>query len=53
MDALNASKNKDFKEANELIESDMAGRDGGNLSGSGFVEGGNRQKATDVAVKVK
>ncbi len=53
VDALNAPTNKDFKEANELIESDMAGRGGDILVGSGFVEGGNRQKASDVTLKVK
>lgn len=53
VDALTASKSKDFKEAQELIESDMAGRaPGSELSGGGFVEGGNRHKPSDVAVKV-
>ena len=54
VDALTAAKSKDFKEAQELIESDMAGRaPGSDLAGGGFVEGGNRHKPTDVAVKVK
>ena len=52
VDALNAATHKDFKEVQELIESDMAGR-GGALVGGGFVEGGNRVKASDVALKVK
>ena len=52
VDALTASNNKDFKEAQELIESDMAGRGGSELVGGGFVEGGNRKKPSDVAVKV-
>ena len=54
VDALNASKSKDFKEANEMIESDMTGRaPGSDLVGSGFVHGGNRAAPTEVAVKVK
>ncbi len=53
VDALNATTSKEFKEAQELIESDMAGRGGDILVGGGFVEGGNRLKATDVGVKVK
>jgi len=53
VDALNAMNNKDFKETQELIESDMAGRGGDNLVGGGFVEGGNRKQASDVALKVK
>ena len=53
VDALNASNSKDFKEANEMIESDMTGRaPGSELVGSGFVKGGNRAAPTDVAVKV-
>ncbi len=54
VDALTAAKSKDFQEAQELIESDMTGRDpGSELVGGGFVEGGNRKKPTEVAVKVK
>ncbi len=53
VDALTAATNKDFQEVQELIESDMAGRGGNILVGGGFVEGGNRQKAGDVALKVK
>ena len=54
VDALNAASNKDFKEAQEMIESDMTGRDpGSELVGGGFVEGGNRKAPTEVAVKVK
>lgn len=52
VDALNARSNKAFKEAQELIESDMAGRGGAVLVGGGFVEGGNRRNAADVALKV-
>jgi mono/diheme cytochrome c family protein len=52
VDALNAANNKDFKDAQELLESEMAGRGGGVLVGGGFVEGGNRKKAADVALKV-
>ncbi len=53
VDALNASKSKDFKEAQELIESDMAGRGGAELVGGGYVKGGNRINAADVTLKVK
>ncbi|HWQ70614.1 MAG TPA: cytochrome c [Patescibacteria group bacterium] len=52
VDALNAATHKDFKEAQELIESDMAGRGGKTLVGGGFVEGGNRLKPTEVKLKV-
>ena len=53
VDALNASKSADFKEIQELIESDMAGRaPGSDLTGGGFVEGGNRATATAVKLKV-
>lgn len=53
IDAINAATSKDFKEQNALLESDMAGRGGDNLVGGGFVEGGNRHKPSEVAVKVK
>ena len=54
VDALNASKSKDFKEMQEEIESDMTGRaPGSELVGGGFVKGGNRAAPTEVAVKVK
>lgn len=54
VDALNASKSKDFKEMQEEIESDMTGRaPGTELVGGGFVKGGNRAAPTEVAVKVK
>lgn len=54
VDALNASKNADFKEAQELIESEMTGRaPGTELVGGGFVAGGNRAAPADVAVKLK
>jgi mono/diheme cytochrome c family protein len=53
VDALTAATSKSFQDAQELIESDMAGRGGKILVGGGFVEGGNRQKATDVTLKVK
>ena len=53
VDALNASNNKDFKEANEMIESEMTGRaPGTELVGSGFVKGGNRAAPNEVVVKV-
>lgn len=54
VDALTAAKNKDFQEAQELIESDMAGRaPGSELAGGGYVDGGNRKKPSEVALKVK
>ncbi len=53
VDALNAHDNKDWKEAQENIEADIAGRGGNELVGGGFVLGGNRQAPKDVAVKVK
>lgn len=53
VDALNASKSKDFAEVQEMIESEMTGRaPGSELVGGGFVEGGNRKKPTEVSVKV-
>lgn len=52
VDALNAPTNKDFKEANEMIEADMTGRaPGSELVGSGFTEGGNRHKPEAVTLK--
>ncbi|MFA7238561.1 MAG: cytochrome c [Sulfuricellaceae bacterium] len=54
VDALNASKSADFKELQETIESEMTGRaPGSELVGGGYVDGGNRKKPTEVAVKVK
>ena len=53
VDALNAASSKEFKEVQELIESEIPGRGGPDLVGGGFVEGGNRVKASDVALKVK
>jgi len=53
VDALNASKSKEFKEVQEMVESDMTGRaPGSELVGGGFVAGGNRKAPADVAVKV-
>ncbi len=48
---LNAAKNSDFQDAQELLETDMAGR-GGGLKGGGFVDGGLRKKPEDVDKKV-
>ena len=54
VDALTAQSNKDFKEAQEMIESDMSGRaPGTDLSGGVFVAGGNRHAPSDVSLKVK
>ena len=54
VDALNASKSKEFKEVQEMIEADMTGRaPGSELVGGGYVKGGNRAAPTEVALKVK
>ncbi|MDP6814966.1 MAG: c-type cytochrome [Alphaproteobacteria bacterium] len=50
--ALNAAKNDDFADAQELIEAVLAGRGTAALKGGGFVEGGLRKRATVVADKV-
>lgn len=50
--ALNASKSDDFKEAQELMESEMTGRaPGSELVGGGFVAGGNRHAPANVKLK--
>jgi mono/diheme cytochrome c family protein len=46
---LNASKNPEFAEMQELVESMLAGR-GGDLKGGGFVEGGLRKKPEEAMV---
>ncbi|OGS98540.1 MAG: hypothetical protein A3F73_07970 [Gallionellales bacterium RIFCSPLOWO2_12_FULL_59_22] len=53
VDALNAATHPDFKELQELMESELAGRGGAELIGGGYVEGGNRDKASNVTLKVK
>jgi mono/diheme cytochrome c family protein len=52
---LNAMKSDDFADAQELLESELPGRDGGTgvLVGGGYVEGGLRKAPKDVAKKVK
>jgi len=49
---LNAMKNEDFIDAQELLEAELAGRDGGVLVGGGYVEGGLRKKPEDVKNKI-
>lgn len=50
--ALTAKSNADFKDVQELIESEMTGRaPGSELVGGGFVKGGNRAAPTEVAIK--
>lgn len=49
---LNATRNDDFADAQELLEIDLGGRGGGDLVGGGYVEGGLRKKPEDVAAKV-
>lgn len=51
--ALNAKDSEDFQDAQELLEITVAGRDEGNLTGGGYVEGGLRKKPEDVEAKVK
>lgn len=46
---LNAANNAEFKEAQELAESMLAGR-GGDLKGAGFVEGGLRKKPEEAMI---
>ena len=50
---LNAMNNDDFLDAQELMEAELSGRDGGVLVGGGFMEGGLRKAPKDVAQKVK
>ncbi|MBI5286537.1 MAG: hypothetical protein HY878_02970, partial [Deltaproteobacteria bacterium] len=47
---LNTAKSPEFKEAQELVEAQLAGR-GGGLKGGGFVEGGLRKKPEETKVK--
>lgn len=47
---LNAAMDPDFKEAQELVEAQLAGR-GGGLKGGGFVEGGLRKKPEETKAK--
>ncbi|HUW25112.1 MAG TPA: cytochrome c [Gallionella sp.] len=50
--ALSAAKDEDFQEVQELIESEMTGREPGTeLVGGGFVAGGNRHMPADVKIK--
>ncbi|MBI5328759.1 MAG: cytochrome c [Deltaproteobacteria bacterium] len=49
---LNAAHNAEFKEVQELLEASLAGR-GGDLKGTGFVEGGLRKVAADEAKAMK
>lgn len=49
---LNAGKSAEFKEAQEMLEASLAGR-GGDLKGTGFVEGGLRKTAAEEAKKMK
>jgi len=52
VDALSAPKSDDFADAQEVLEASVSGRDGGALSGGGYVEGGLRKKPADTAKKV-
>lgn len=52
MTPLTAKKSEEFKEAQEMMESGMAGR-GGNLKGGGYVSGGLRKAPGDTSKKVK
>ncbi len=53
VNALNALDNEDFQDAQELVEADLAGRGTAALTGGGFVEGGLRKPAGEVAEKVE
>ncbi len=50
VDALTATKDEDFQEEQEMLETDLAGR--GVIQGGGYVEGGLRKRAQDVGKKV-
>ena len=52
VNALNAAKNEDFQESQEMNEETLAGR-GGDIKGGGYVEGGLRKSAKEVSDKVK
>lgn len=52
VDAITASKSKEFQEMQEMVESDMTGRaPGSELVGGGFVAGGNRRAPSEVTLK--
>lgn len=53
VNALNALDSEDFQDAQELVEADLAGRGTTALTGGGFVEGGLRKRAGEVAEKVE
>jgi cytochrome c oxidase cbb3-type subunit 3 len=52
---LNVADSDDFLDAQEMLEIDLGGRDGGEgeLVGGGYVEGGLRKRPEEVAEKVK
>ncbi len=51
LNPLTAAKSDDFQEAQEMMESGMAGR--GSIKGAGYVQGGMRKPPSDVSGKVK
>ena len=53
INALTASENDDFKDAQEEAELSLAGRGEGALKGGGYVEGGLRKKPAEVEAKIK
>ena len=50
---LNASKNAEFNEAQEMLEAMLAGRGGEGLKGAGFVEGGLRRTPEEESKRMK
>lgn len=50
---LNAMNSDDFLDAQELMEAELPGRDGGVLVGGGYMAGGLRKAPQDVSQKVK
>ncbi len=53
VDALTATQNADFQDAQEETELSLAGRGEGALKGGGYVDGGLRKRPDEVADKVK
>jgi len=50
---LNAAKNAEFQEAQEMLESMLAGRGGDELKGGGYVDGGLRKTPEEEAQRMK
>lgn len=50
---LNAAKNAEFKEAQEMLEAMLAGRGGDELKGGGYVDGGLRKTPEEESKRMK